>query len=202
MRLSKACATSRSVWPGRTPAWTTSANASSAIAQAALMAAISSSSLTARRSSTGRPMPTSSTPGGCHQQRMVGHGYVVVLETQPATARLNDAPSERANDVTIDEKVDVGYFRTGLRAVTTIGGEHAGVRRYEERGIRTGEAGEIADVHETRDEQRVDLQLGGLVEQQPQPRLVRFSHEQRQRGSRAGRSPGRSRQPSRWRPLR
>ena len=102
--------------------------------------------------------------------------HVGVVETRPPAQPVGE----------IDEHVLPGpdrlvalHLRSRLLDVAEVGQEDALVTRHHAGAVRACEAGQVADVHEIRDEQAVEL---ALVEQSDQPVGARL-HSRRGRNA-------------------
>ena len=103
--------------------------------------------------------------GALRHERVSSHGDVVVLETEPLHAGLTRATNETRHEIPIDQQVEVRSLLTRLRGVAAISGKHRCTGQQQQCGVRAGETGEVADVHETRHQQRVDGAVAGLRQQ-------------------------------------
>ena len=145
-----------------------SASAESATAHAARSAAVSVSSFTSRSrpTSPGRAVQQHGVAGGVDQRFVLVDGHHVGLEAQPRHRQPVRRPRQHEGPAPVDHPLQVGDLLGALGGVAPVGAEPAGgvaVDVQQQRGVGAGEPGEVPDVHQIRDQQRLDV--GGA--QQP-----------------------------------
>ena len=99
-------------------------------------------------------------------------GHDVAFETQPADPAGGGAPGQMRPAGPLDDDLGVGGLLRGLGAVPPVGGQH---RRFvvgadQQRGVRTGETGQITHVDQVGYQHRVQIR-GGQPLPQPVPAL-------------------------------
>ena len=191
---------------GGHPRSISSASAESAAAHAARSNPTSKSSLTIRSSSTRPGTGSRSRVRREHRPgRELVHRHHVALERQrgraPPTHRFDEVRGAGAGDL----GPQIGNLFPDLREVAAVGADDGALLGplgvggvHEQRGVRSGEPGEIADVHQIRHQKCVEIPGGEGRAQRRAPRTMISRHVVK----RTGKSPpgGRgSTAPVRWR---
>ena len=112
-----------------------------------------------------------------HEPALLGPGDAVLLEAEPGSGR--DERGQRGvlrgrgeADLDADVGVDTGRRQLLLRLfrVAPVGHEQRVVRSHHQHGRRAGESGQVPDVRELRDEERIDVRVGEPSSQATEPR--------------------------------
>ena len=129
------------------------------------MRSTSPASFTRRSSSTSVPAGTTPSAKAAGQLALLRPRDAVLLErdrSPTGAAATSSVALGRRGEADLDARVDAGRAEllVGALRVAAVGDEQRVVGRHEQHRGRTGEPGEVADVRELRDEQRVDARLG------------------------------------------
>ena len=110
---------------------------------------------------SGGPHQTGLLTGRLGEHRVSVDGHDVTLEAQPGHPVGGRARDQVRSACPLDDDLGVGGLLCGLRAVPPVGGQHR-CRVFgtnQQRGVRSGETGQITDVDQVRYQHRV--QVGG-----------------------------------------
>ena len=193
IRWSRSSPTSRSVRPGRMPPPSiSSASARSATAQAVRSASISPGVLDRPQLLDQSAVATSSTSG--HRRPELADRAASTETGDGLEADVPEAVGEQRQVAgPVDPPGQVGHLLRGLHVVPPVGAEQwsglvrLAVARTSARGVRPGEPGQVADVDQVRDQQRIQP---GVLQERAQPAPAR------PRGARGHAAHGRRAPPS------